>query len=854
MFGFCRFIKVQNSETLICSLSDIWIGKLRLHANMARSDRKNVAAFKPSHSSVKAASMANKTLNNMDTSYVNAAKVSMHSEGRTPCKSSDQAVRIEDILLISLPSNNLTDFPLALLSSYKDFCSIVNTQTLCSNEGFLEVDFKYLGGLWVLFDFSSLDARDKFLNHKGVPIRAWNNDTFHQICKQWGEVLFVDDKDDSNRLTKRLCIKSSHSSLVFASLLVTLKNISYSIRVRELCSWTPNLDCFDSDSEDADSLSSREQDNLPADDNVVDNDALSVADMVDYIGILQPKEVEVQDQVVDTQVQDCDDRCPKKLVERNEFQYDSDPFILEHLINNKRNKVANSNSSVTPEFPPGFPPCSVDEEQVAGSFNNLSDGEPIKHPGFSMINRLEETIKVGLALGLNMEGCENTLASLVDGIGDLPETKMLHVDLWSLLQVWGNPNFDFASSSARVVDGLWVPGNVQARWIVVYAPQNLSCKVALWASLSNLIANWEDILMVMGDFNEVRESDERYGSIFNERQAKFFNEFILEASLIDIPLGVILEKGIPDHRPILLKESENDGLVHPNSIVLFKKKLQNLKQAIRNWNHFQQSHGILPHFDSAGLNSLSSCQLLGISVSDEDISSMANVIGCGAANLLLKYLGVPGCYVTCGRLSLIKSVLGSLPSYFMSIYPMPTTVCNNLESMRNKFFIGGDQEDKKVTWVSWKKCMASRDRGGLGIGSISVSIVYGADGGIQNASNRCSNCTTWCAVLHFISRIKAQGMDLFSLCIRTIGNGVSTWFWEDIWCGNQPLKIQFPRMYMLDKDRNCSVASRVRLVDWSLVLRRVPMGGIETTQFNALKAAIGHVSLSEKKRLLEMVY
>ncbi|GKC68758.1 reverse transcriptase domain, reverse transcriptase zinc-binding domain protein, partial [Tanacetum coccineum] len=424
MFGFCRFIKVQNSETLICSLSDIWIGKLRLHANMARSDRKNVAAFKPSHSSVKAASMANKTLNNMDTSYVNAAKVSMHSEGRTPCKSSDQAVRIEDILLISLPSNNLTDFPLALLSSYKDFCSIVNTRTLCSNEGFLEVDFKYLGGLWVLFDFSSLDARDKFLNHKGVktwfstlkpwhddfivderliwleiegvPIRAWNNDTFHQICKQWGEVLFVDDKDDSNRLTKRLCIKSSHGSLVFASLLVTLKNISYSIRVRELCSWTPNLDCFDSDSEDADSLSSQEQDNVTADDNDVDNDALSVADVVDYIGIIQPKEVEVQDQVVDTQVQDCDDRCPQKLVERNEFQYDSDPFSLEHLINKKRNKVANSNSSVTPEFPPGFPPCSVDEEQVAGSFNNLSDGEPIKHPGFSMINRLEETIKVGL--------------------------------------------------------------------------------------------------------------------------------------------------------------------------------------------------------------------------------------------------------------------------------------------------------------------------------------------------------------------------------------------------------------------------------------------------------------------------
>ncbi|GKD56786.1 RNA-directed DNA polymerase, eukaryota, reverse transcriptase zinc-binding domain protein, partial [Tanacetum coccineum] len=59
-----------------------------------------------------------------------------------------------------------------------------------------------------------------------------------------------------------------------------------------------------------------------------------------------------------------------------------------------------------------------------------------------------------------------------------------------------------------------------------------------------------------------------------------------------------------------------------------------------------------------------------------------------------------------GRLSLIKSVLGNLPTYYLSIYSMPITVRNKLESMRNKFFIRGDQEDKKVTWVNWKKCMA----------------------------------------------------------------------------------------------------------------------------------------------------
>ncbi|GKB47864.1 hypothetical protein Tco_0898617 [Tanacetum coccineum] len=114
-------------------------------------------------------------------------------------------------------------------------------------------------------------------------------------------------------------------------------------------------------------------------------------------------------------------------------------------------------------------------------------------------------------------------------------------------------------------------------------------------------------------FNEVREAGEIFGSIFNERQSEIFNEFITDASLIDIPLdGVVLEKGIPNHRLILLKESEvdygptpyrffhswlemegfhnlvihtwkNDGIVEANGLISFKKKLQNLKNTIREW-------------------------------------------------------------------------------------------------------------------------------------------------------------------------------------------------------------------------------------------------------------------------------
>ncbi|GJV49970.1 putative RNA-directed DNA polymerase, eukaryota, reverse transcriptase zinc-binding domain protein [Tanacetum coccineum] len=145
-----------------------------------------------------------------------------------------------------------------------------------------------------------------------------------------------------------------------------------------------------------------------------------------------------------------------------------------------------------------------------------------------------------------------------------------------------------------------------------------------------------------------------------------------------------------------------------------------------------------------GLHALM-CKAETIGVTDEEVSHMAHIIGCGVAKFPLKYLGIPvGCNMTrCahwndivhkfsfklsswkarllsvgGRLSLIKSVLGNLPTYYMSIYMMPASIRNKLESMRKNVFLGGDFEEKKMSWVKWKKCLASKQEGGLGIGSI----------------------------------------------------------------------------------------------------------------------------------------
>ena len=52
-----------------------------------------------------------------------------------------------------------------------------------------------------------------------------------------------------------------------------------------------------------------------------------------------------------------------------------------------------------------------------------------------------------------------------------------------------------------------------------------------------------------------------------------------------------------------------------------------------------------------------------------------------------------------GRLTLVKSVLGSLPLYYFSMFRVPLSVLNALESVRKKFFWGGLGEGKKMVWV-----------------------------------------------------------------------------------------------------------------------------------------------------------
>nr|GEX85595.1 RNA-directed DNA polymerase, eukaryota [Tanacetum cinerariifolium] len=71
-----------------------------------------------------------------------------------------------------------------------------------------------------------------------------------------------------------------------------------------------------------------------------------------------------------------------------------------------------------------------------------------------------------------------------------------------------------------------------------------------------------------------------------------------------------------------------------------------------------------------------------------------------------------------GRLTLLKSVLGSIPIFHMSIFRVPSKVLQVLKSIRGQFFNGHDMGSNKATWVKWNSVLTDKNHGGLGVSSL----------------------------------------------------------------------------------------------------------------------------------------
>lgn len=68
-----------------------------------------------------------------------------------------------------------------------------------------------------------------------------------------------------------------------------------------------------------------------------------------------------------------------------------------------------------------------------------------------------------------------------------------------------------------------------------------------------------------------------------------------------------------------------------------------------------------------------------------------------------------------GKTILVKCVAQSIPTYCMSCFKIPKTLCNEIERLMNGYWWN---QTKSIRWLSWGRMGESKSQGGLGFRSL----------------------------------------------------------------------------------------------------------------------------------------
>nr|GEY20920.1 reverse transcriptase domain-containing protein [Tanacetum cinerariifolium] len=357
------------------------------------------------------------------------------------------------------------DLSKSLVARVKEFASLANLKVALCNEGFVDMKITYMGELWVLLEFGSLesinlfqvnqsvrswfscinqvvldfavDGRIAWVEVEGVRFKPWSNNTFKRIASRWGELLDIDDQEEACYHPKCLCIQMKLGRSILENFKIIHRGKAFWIRASETPGWVPDFaDEPDDEDQEDDMLKEGNFHNNVSGRGGGDSEQGEVPEtLFEYDGI--EKNVEMKDGTKEQDIQSAD------------------PFQIYPLLdkmNNLETKYNKSEASL--KFLPGFTPIVSSDMDVkhgeGDSFGNSKvrklysyvtgpDGKQtirngkeesansitsghfkiskIPRTGGSILDMLEEMVKVGQVMGYNMEGCKPNMAEIIGSQG-----------------------------------------------------------------------------------------------------------------------------------------------------------------------------------------------------------------------------------------------------------------------------------------------------------------------------------------------------------------------------------------------------------------------------------------------------
>nr|XP_023873925.1 uncharacterized protein LOC111986517 [Quercus suber] len=69
---------------------------------------------------------------------------------------------------------------------------------------------------------------------------------------------------------------------------------------------------------------------------------------------------------------------------------------------------------------------------------------------------------------------------------------------------------------------------------------------------------------------------------------------------------------------------------------------------------------------------------------------------------------------------LIKTVAQAIPTYSMSLFRLPKSICDSINSLLARYWWGQNHEERKIHWINWTKLCTHKHKGGMGFRDLSA--------------------------------------------------------------------------------------------------------------------------------------
>ncbi|KAE8681880.1 hypothetical protein F3Y22_tig00111300pilonHSYRG00005 [Hibiscus syriacus] len=373
--------------------------------------------------------------------------------------------------------------------------------------------------------------------------------------------------------------------------------------------------------------------------------------------------------------------------------------------------------------------------------------------------------------------------------------------------------------------------------------------------------------------------------------------FNIIGEMLHLMLSKAIERGL--FHGFIMGNSENSTrlshLQFADDLIIFCQasinQIKNVKRVLRIFSIMTGLH----------LN-LAKSKLFGINLEDRVLSDWAEQVGCSVGYFPTEYLGLPlgakkniealwdsvfknfssklagwkaSCLSLAGRTVLLKSVLTSLPIFFLSLFKMSCNIGKKLNSLMANFLWGDKGDKRRIHWVNWNTVCRPLNCGGLGVLDLNLTNrallgkwvwKFANDKNSLWKSVLCSKqkvCwntmsigkvtslqSSWIlrGIANNFSKNDSVGDFLRSNSKLQIGNGKSISFWNDVWADEVPLKIIFLRIYVLSINKGGEVIEFGSYGssgwEWNVQTRR-NLSDWELDQWLALMTKLKDFKLSE---------